>query len=775
MLAHPGQRGTFAMKLFCSIVLALFVASLHAQVSLIPQPAEYAQQEGVFLLQDGASIWIPPARPDWKLAAEAFAETAARSGGIRLRIRENTDGVEAAHGDPFLTQAPDLPPEAYRLNVAPNKVTVEAGSASGAFYALQTLGQLLPPAFFQKTSVRGARWAAPACRVADAPRFSWRGMHLDVGRHFVPLPFIKRYLDLMALHKFNTFHWHLTEDQGWRIEIKAFPRLQEVAACRAETLIGHYNDQPRRFDGKPYCAYYSQDEIRQIVAYARSRFIEIVPEIEMPGHSLAALAAYPELGCTGGPYAPATLWGVFDDVYCAGEERVFDFLEKVLDEVCALFPGPYIHIGGDECPKTRWKNCPKCQARMRAEGLANEEELQSYFIRRIEKILTARGKRLIGWDEILGGGLAPSASVMSWRGTEGGIAAARAGHNAVMCPGSHCYFDHYQGDPESAPLAIGGFTPLRKVYDYEPVPAELTPQEAAHILGAQGNVWTEYMPTFDRVTYMAYPRACALAEALWSPRDKRDWDRFAAVLRVHLARLDALRVAYSHSAFEPQVRFREGVLHIHTDMPDVEIRYTLDGADPDARSPRYLAPVPLAHSARVKAASFAPQGPVGAIRSASFDRHRATGMPYTLAHPPVRYTGQEAYALTNGVKGSRKSWENWVGWNGEDMEATLDLGQSESLTRVSVSFLDAKGSWIYPPERVSLSLSDDGGQYRPARSQILESGAAEGAEIRSITFDLTGEKARFLKVTARNYGPIPDGAQGAGHKAWLFADEIVVE
>lgn len=577
------------MKVFFSTLLTLLQFALCAQISLIPYPAKFERQEGVFILRDGASIWIPHDRPDWRLAAEAFAETAALSGGIRLHIREQVGAIETAQGDLFLIEASDLQPEAYRLTLAPVNAHIEAGAASGAFYALQTLGQLFPPAFFQKTSVRGVRWAAPACFIADAPRFSWRGMHLDVGRHYFPAPFIKRYIDLLALHKFNTFHWHLTEDQGWRIEIKTFPRLQEIAACRAETLAGHYNDQPRRFDGRPYCAYYTQDEIRQIVAYANSRFIQIVPEIEMPGHSLAALAAYPELGCTGGPYAPATLWGVFEDVYCAGEERVFDFLEKTLDEVCALFPGPYIHIGGDECPKTRWKNCPKCQARMRAEGLANEEELQSYFIRRIEKILAARGKRLIGWDEILEGGLAPSATVMSWRGVEGGIAAARAGHNAVMCPGSHCYFDHYQGDPESEPLAIGGFTPLRKVYDYEPVPAELTPAQAAHILGAQGNVWTEYMPTFEQVTYMAYPRACALAEVLWSPKEAREWNRFAGMLGAHLSRLEAMQARYARSAYEPRIRFRDGALHLEVDMPDIEIRYTLD-APPPTPAPRVTSP-----------------------------------------------------------------------------------------------------------------------------------------------------------------------------------------
>ncbi|HNM28087.1 MAG TPA: family 20 glycosylhydrolase, partial [Saprospiraceae bacterium] len=339
---------------------------------------------------------------------------------------------------------------------------------------------------------------APCCTIADAPRFAYRGLHLDVGRHFFPVEYIKRYIDLMAFHKVNVFHWHLTDDQGWRIEIKKYPKLNTVAVCRDSTLIGHNADQPRRFDGKPYCGFYTQEEIKEVVAYARERFITIVPEIEMPGHALAALSAYPELGCTGGPYKAAGSWGVFEDVFCAGNDETFRFVEEVLAEVCALFPGPYVHVGGDECPKTRWKNCPKCQARMKAEGLKDEHELQSYFIRRAENILAAHGKKLIGWDEILEGGLAPSATVMSWRGTEGGIAAAREHHDVIMTPTSNCYLDYYQSkNVDNEPLAIGGYLPIEQVYAYEPVPDELTPEETRYILGVQANVWTEYIDTPD--------------------------------------------------------------------------------------------------------------------------------------------------------------------------------------------------------------------------------------------------------------------------------------
>ncbi len=369
-------------------------------------------------------------------------------------------------------------------------------------------------------------------------------MHLDICRHFFDVGFIKRYLDLLALHKLNAFHWHLTEDQGWRMPIARYPRLTEVGGYRLETLVGHYGDQPHRFDGTRYGGSYTREEVVEVVRYAQERFITVIPEIEMPGHALAALSAYPELSCTGGPFEPATLWGVFDDVYCAGKDSVFAFLANVLGEVADLFPGPYVHVGGDECPKTRWKECPRCRERIGAEGLKDEPELQSWFIRRIEAILAAHGKKLIGWDEILEGGLAPQATVMSWRGMQGGIDAATQGHDVIMAPGSHCYFDHYQAEPAGEPLAIGGLTTLAKVYAFEPTPAELDADAARHVLGAQANVWTEYMDTPEKVEYMALPRMCALAEVVWSPAEARSWEGFLQRLDRHGKRLDAMGVNY---------------------------------------------------------------------------------------------------------------------------------------------------------------------------------------------------------------------------------------
>lgn len=427
----------------------------------------------------------------------------------------------------------DIPNEGYTLDINKQLIDIK-GKKGGVFYATQSLKQLL---FFDE---KEKKYAFETWKITDYPRFAWRGMHLDVCRHFFPVDFVKKYIDVMAFYKMNTFHWHLTEDQGWRIEIKKYPLLTEIGGTRKETMI-EKNFNPYKGDGIPYKGFYTQAEIKEVVEYARLRNVNIVPEIEMPGHSLAALAAYPELACSEGPFEVATIWGVFEDVYCPKEET-FQFLENVLTEVCALFPGEYVHIGGDEVPKAAWKKSAVAQDLMKKEGLKNEEELQSYFIRRMEKVLQAKGKRLIGWDEILEGGLAPNATVMSWRGEEGGIAAAKMGHDVVMTPGAYCYFDHYQGPKESEPLAIGGNTTLEKVYSYNPLPPTLSPEEQKHILGAQANLWTEYITTTEHAEYMAYPRACALSEVLWSPVDLRNWDNFQSRMKFQYDFLQKMNV-----------------------------------------------------------------------------------------------------------------------------------------------------------------------------------------------------------------------------------------
>jgi hexosaminidase len=594
-----------------------------ADYRLIPFPSQLTPRAGAFRMDRATVLRVSdPGDERLRELARYAAEMIQARSGIAVRVSDRR-GRGTEDGAILLllrAESVETNAEAYGLEVSAERVLISAATHAGLFYGIQTLRQLAPAA-------SGAEHAdVPAVEIADRPRFAYRGMHLDVGRHFFPMSFVKKYIDLLAMYKMNTFHWHLTEDQGWRIEIKRYPRLTEVGAYRKETLLAR-NFDPYIGDRKPYGGFYTQDEIREVVAYASSRFVNVIPEIEMPGHSMAALAAYPELACTEGPFEVATVWGVHEDIYCPKEET-FAFLEGVLAEVIELFPGPYVHIGGDEAPKRRWEESEIAQAVIRREGLEDEHELQSYFIRRIERYLLAHGKRLIGWDEILEGGLAPQATVMSWRGTAGGIEAAQQGHDVIMTPTSHVYFDYYQGDPRFEPLAIGGYTPLEKVYEFEPVPDVLNETEARHVLGAQGNVWTEYMRTPQYVEYMVFPRMLALAEVVWSPANARDWSRFVASLPASLRLLDPYRVTYQVSAPRGLERDiitldEEVSVTLSTLMPDAQIRYTIDGSDPTTGSSLYNGPFQLpvdSGGVVVTARSFLDNGRSSSPRSARFAR-----------------------------------------------------------------------------------------------------------------------------------------------------------
>jgi len=589
---------------------------------LIPVPAYLKPGSGSFAITPATRIAVSdPSDAELRGLADFAVDLLEGSLGTRLQAASGP-AAAAPQGAIALVLSPEVEPaEGYRLEVTAGSIAVTALTHAGLFYGLQTLRQLLPR---DGAPTAAPIWEVPAVTIEDEPRFSYRGMHLDVGRHFFPVSFIKRYIDLLAMYKMNTFHWHLTEDQGWRIEIEKYPRLTEVGACRDETIL-EKNFDPYVGDGLRYCGYYTQEEVREVVAHAASRYVTVIPEIELPGHSTAALAAYPELACTEGPFEVSTRWGVHEDVYCP-TEQTFAFLEDVLSEVMELFPSRYIHIGGDEAPKRRWEESEEAQAVMRREGLADEGELQSYFIKRIESFLLAHDRRVIGWDEILEGGLAPQATVMSWRGMAGGIEAARQGHDVIMTPTSHVYFDYYQGDRAYEPLAIGGFTPLEKVYAFEPVPEELTAEEAEHVLGAQGNVWTEYIKTADQVEYMALPRMLALAEVVWSPKQIRDWDRFAAALPAQLKRLDAMDVNYrvpTVSGLERDVITLDDTVTVTlaTLIADAQIRYTTDGSDPTRESPLYSGPLQLPvdeDGIVVTARAFLPDGRASAPRAARF-------------------------------------------------------------------------------------------------------------------------------------------------------------
>jgi hexosaminidase len=516
------------------------------EISIIPRPVALERTTSNFTISKATTIMVENPDDESLRVAYMLAERLKTAGGLNLNVVETNNFSPGKNVILFTTTGADssLGKEGYQLSVSRNNVLIKAPTAAGLFYGMQTIFQLLPEQIEGSAVSTGIKWQIPCVEITDKPRFSWRGMHLDVARHFVPVEFIKKYIDNMAMHKLNTFHWHLTEDQGWRIEIKKYPKLTEVGAWRKETLIGHVKDKPHKFDGKPHGGFYTQDQAREIVQYARERFITVVPEIEMPGHAKAAIASYPELGVTGKPVEVATYWGIFPDIFNV-EESTFTFLEDVLTEVMDIFPSEYIHIGGDEAIKDQWKASDKIQQQIRELGLKDEHELQSYFITRIEKFVNSKGRKIIGWDEILEGGLAPNATVMSWQSEEGGIIAAQSNHDVIMTPIQSLYFWWYQGDKRTEPLAVGGFISLEKVYRYDPVPSGLTEEQSKHILGAQGCAWAEYMENPAKVEYMVFPRMSALAEIVWSPKEGKDWDNFKSRMTRQFKRYDQRGINYS--------------------------------------------------------------------------------------------------------------------------------------------------------------------------------------------------------------------------------------
>jgi hexosaminidase len=684
----------------------------------------------------------------------SLSETGKSNNSIRFELEENT-----------------AQPEAYTLIITQKGVLIRGSSPAGIFRGTMTLIQLISQQSGQKDLVE-----LPCVFIEDEPAFTYRGMHLDVGRHFFPVDFIKKYIDLLAFYKMNRFHWHLTEDQGWRIEIKQYPKLQEVAAYRKETLIGHYSDQPHQFDGQRYGGYYTQEEVKEVVQYAKKRFITIIPEIELPGHSRAALAAYPELGCTGEQYEVATKWGVFPEVYCPKEET-FEFLENVFTEVMDLFPSEYIHIGGDECPKEQWKNSTFCQELMQKEGLEDEHELQSYFIRRIEKFLNSKGRQIIGWDEILEGGLAPNATVMSWRGESGGIEAAKEGHDVVMTPTSHCYFDYYQSIHPDEPLAIGGYLPLEKVYHYHPVPKELTEEEARHILGAQGNVWTEYMKTPEKVEYMAFPRAIALAEVTWTGEGQKDFGRFTQRLTQHIKWLEKKGVNVANHLYDikTEVIKENGVALRFFNQADAGIiRYSLSHSV-TADDQAVTRPIPITQSGVFTGQAFINGQPAGRAESIEFNWHKAAGAAIEIAEQPApQYSQGGKEALINGVLGSNDRYGDaeWLGFSGKNLDAVIDLGKTDTLHSVSFRFYHSPGQWIHAPKLVKIAVSNSEETPEEWTTHLVR---LPDSKISNRTVELDAQLGQYLHIEVVNYGIIPEGMQGAENGAWLFIDEIIVE
>lgn len=723
---------------------------------IIPMPAQMESTKGEFVLDQSVGMSFDS---NFKISATFLKEFIEKGSAIQLRQNNKISFIQ----DDTISND-----EGYQLTITPKQIEIRAKTDQGAFYAVQSLRQLLPVDLENGTFYM-ENITIPSVAITDSPQFKHRGMHLDVGRHFFSVDFIKKYIDALAMLKMNTFHWHLTEDQGWRIEIKKYPKLQEVAAFREQTLIGSYNADPQQFDGKRYGGFYTQEEIKDVVAYAQNRHVTIIPEIEMPGHAQAAISAYPELGCTGEQIKVAETWGVFDHIFCSKDET-FEFLENVLDEVLELFPSKYIHIGGDEAPKTHWENCPNCQQRIKEEGLKDEHELQNYFITRIEKYLNGKGRQIIGWDEILEGGLAPNATVMSWRGTQGAIEAAKQHHNVIMTPTSHCYFDYKQSDNEDEPLAnSGGFLPLEKVYSFNPIPEELTEEESQYVLGAQGNVWTEYIPNEKQVEYMVFPRILAMSEVLWTPTNNKNYADFIARVEHFHQRLDALEINYANHLYEVEGEVTSTGYKLTSILENKTIRYTTDGTEPSLTSEIYSGAIPINTDLVIKAAIFNSDKKLGATFTQPINYHKALGKKINInVQPSKTYAGSGADGLINGITGSdtRINDKEWLGFDGEDLEITIDLGEEMEINSIETRFYEAPWMWIYAPKVIEFGIDQHGIN---SKAEIPESTGTH-----TIVKIQLNETTRYIHLRIPNFGLIPEGKPGAGHQPWTFIDEIIV-
>ena len=761
-----------------AFLLPSTAAGQTADFNIIPRPQQVnVSNDAPFTLSAKTVISLGTNSQNMKRNANMLASYIEQATGIRPAVGKSKNGTAIVLTiDKTIANA-----EGYKLDADAKQIRIAGASAAGVFYGIQTLRKSLP-----LVNGKASKVSIPAVHIADAPRFAYRGTHLDVSRHFVTADSVRQFIDMLALHNINRFHWHLTDDQGWRIEIKKYPLLTQIGSKRAQTVIGHNSG---KYDGKPYSGFYTQKQIRDIVKYAADRYITIVPEIDLPGHMQAALAAYPDMGCTGGPYEVWQKWGVSDNVLCAGNDKTLTFIDNVLKEITQLFPSKYIHVGGDECPKTQWQKCPKCQARIKAlnleakDGHSAEERLQSYIITHASNYLKSLGRNTIGWDEILEGGLAEGATVMSWRGESGGIAAAKQHHDVVMTPNSYLYFDYYQSlDKANEPLAIGGYLPLETVYSYEPMPKELTADEARHIIGVQANIWTEYMPTFKQMQYMALPRLAALSEVQWSQPALKDYNSFTNRLTEFTHLYDRLGYNYAKHLYNVAIhvdsdnKWREILIHMTT-AGNAEIRYTLDGTEPTANSTLYTGAIVLQKSAKIRAAAFR-DGKRSSVTSQDISFNKATACPVELLQPTHKnYTYKGGATLTDGLLGDKGfGTGRWLGFSGNDLEAVIDLKQNTDVSSVSLNTCVDKGSWIFDAHNIEVSVSADGKSFTKVASKSLPA-LEEQTPDNIYTYELTFPQTttRYVKVTATSEHNIPKWHGGKGKPAFLFVDEISVK
>lgn len=760
----------FAVLLSFLLLACTEKTVLVEEPNLVPLPAELSRGEGYFVVgkQTRISVENDTQIPIAEHFAKEFQPVAAWMPSVEV----------GSNGDIVFVTETTLGEEAYELEVQPDKITIKASAGAGFFYAMQSLKQLLPPLFYSDSLQTTVAWGIPSVVIKDEPALSWRGYMLDVSRHFFDKDQVKEVLDFMAELKLNRFHWHLTDDQGWRIEIKSYPKLTEVGAWRMdyrvtdETVSNWWGRPVQKPGEKPtYGGFYTQEDIREIVAYAKERFIEVIPEIDMPGHAQATIAAYPEIGCVNkAPYVATG--GVFkNNTYNPGKEATFEFAEKMLNEVMDLFPYDYVHIGGDECNKDQWRIDPDAQARMKSEELENVEELQSYFIKRIEKIINDRGRIMIGWDEILEGGLAPNATVMSWRGEEGGLKSVEMGHEVIMTPNKYCYIDLKQGHDDLEPNLGYSQLLLSTAYSYQVIPDQLSEDKRKLIKGIQANMWTESISDWGKLTYMTYPRLHAIAETAWTSQRKKNWDNFIDRLYPQLERLDAQKTRYAVSAFSPWIDHdgkSDGIeISMKTEANGLDIYYTLDGTAPDLQSQKYTAPFLITESSTIKAQAYKGQEPIGYLSEMPFPVHKAAG---------AQVTKPETTKLTDlNYAKLHISDSKWVEFS-DGLEVELRFNEPQEVSSVSFNALRYTITAVYPPERLELYGSEDGQSFtKLADLDQTEISHVQGRNKIRSTLSFSPTKVKALRLIGQELNPVPEEHHTAGRKARIKIDEIVVE
>lgn len=770
------------MGVLCILFSTCFYAcsekrTLNSDYEIIPKPLDVnCKGDASFLLKDGVAVIYPENNRKMQDNAEFLVDYVERQTGVKLTSHA---GMPVDGAICLTLDLSDDNAEAYKLIVNDKRVCISGASEAGVFYGIQTLRKSLPVA--QDINVN-----LSAVEIYDKPRFAYRGAMLDVARHFYTVDEVKTFIDMLALHNINRFHWHLTDDQGWRIEIKKYPKLMSVASERKETVVGRWYSGI--YDGKPYGGYYTQDELRDVIDYAAKRHITIIPEVDLPGHMQAALTAYPELGCTGGPYEVRTIWGVSQDVLCVGNDFTLQFVKDVLSEVADIFPSEYIHIGGDECPKVRWEKCPKCQERIKSLGLKSdakhtkEQRLQSYMIQEAAKYLKEKGKRIIGWTEILEGGLVPDATLMSWIGESGGIEAAHQHHDVIMTPNTYLYFDYYQSKKvEDEPLAIGGYLPIEKTYNYEPMPKELTKEEQQYIKGVQANLWTEYIPVFSQVQYMVLPRLGAAAEVQWTDPSKKDYKDFLRRVPHLVAVYDCYGWNCATHVYDVNVDMKADtvnhVLNVQlSTMADDPIYYTLDGQDPTEKSLKYTKPFTIDQSVVLKTMAVHPDR-TSKISVDTIRFNKATLKPVVLLQPnESRFSPDGPVVLVDGRNGNH-SFDTgaWLAVAGNDLEAVINMLAETILSSASVHVYVRKDAWLFDARGFSVSVSSDNKNYKEVASQEykqMQESDSDGIIEHELSFDPC--KATYVKIKVISEKSMPDWHWDAGKAPFLLVDEIIL-